>query len=269
MNSRQSQGTRSVYAFALLILSCIATSSQADITPLSSKLKASSVADVDPDTVPNVPDAKEDSTPDGHLRSLGVATGVHDAVPPDLTEFVSTTASVRYVGNDTAIITFIGGRSGSDPTLGPPGGEFASVASFDLAFQNLAAGTLNVDWVLGFTRPNTGTFTPLGIGLQRGAFFDSRGPSVPFDAKSASDMRGTESFTLDRTGIAGLYTLELDLSMVGRTTDLNQLENWNVTFTVHTPAMTITPVPEPSIPAALVLGVGAAVWTIRRRYRLG
>lgn len=248
----------------LALLSLVGTTSpaRADITPLSSQLTASSAADVDP-VGTSVPDEDSDGTPDGQLQSLSVSTFQSDSTPPDLSEAVTAHASVVYTGDDLLTVKIFGARSGTDDTLGSPGGSFASQTGFDLSFQNLAVGSITVDWVLTFDRPNTGTFTPFGIVVRRGGIIDSRGPSVPFDAMSGM-VSGSETFDLNETTLA-FYDLELDFSMVGSTTNVADPESWDATFTVSTPPMTIVPVPEASAPFATV--VGSAVLGLLQRLR--
>jgi hypothetical protein len=249
----------------LALLSLVTTSpARADITPLSSQLTASSAADVEPLDAGNVPDADSDGTPDGQLKGLSVSTFQSDSTPPDLSEAVTTHASVVYTGDDLLTVNMFGARSGTDDTLGEPGGSYASRTGFDLSFQNLAVGSITVDWVLTFDRPNTGTFTPFGIVVRRGGIIDSRGPSVPFDAMSGM-ASGSETFDLNETNLA-FYDLELELYMVGGASNLADPESWDATFTVHTPPMTIVPVPEPSAPVTTAIGLATFV-LLRRRFR--
>jgi hypothetical protein len=250
-------------ALALLSLGGTAVPARAEITPLSSQLTASSLADVEPLSGASVPDTDSDGTPDGQLRSLSVSTLQSDSAP-DLAEAVTATASVVYTGDDLLTVEVFGGRSGTDSTIGSPGGNYDSETGFDLSFQNLAVGTITVDWVLTFDRPGTGTFTPFGIVVRRGGIIDSRGPSVPFDAQSGI-VSGSETFDLTATNLA-FYDLEIDFAMIGATSNLAEPESWDATFTVHTPPMTITPVPEPSAPVATAVGL-ATFGLLRLRFR--
>jgi hypothetical protein len=246
-------GMRSASACVICAALLMAPAAPAAITPSASSISARSVADIDPDDV-NSPDLQSDSTT-GVLRNLNVSTAASDALAPDLFESVATSASVTYAGATSATVHLFGARLGTDSAPGSPGGEYDSRASYRLSFQNLALDTLTVDWTVVFERPNTGTFTPLGIGLSNGANFESIGPSVPFDSGGGS-VTGSKKFTLDGTGFAGLYTLELDLAMAGVTTDLAAPERWDATFVLTTPEMTITPVPEPALPLLFLSGLG-------------
>src|SRR5574338_1560108 len=245
---------RGTVASALLALVATGAPVQAAITPLSSQLTASSAADLDPVALDPVPDEDSDGTPDGQLQSPEVSTSQGDSLPPNLSELVTASASVIYTGNDLVTVSMSGSRSGTDDSLGAPGGYFASKANFDLAFQNLDVGSITVDWDVTFERPSMGTFTPFGIVVRRGGIVDSRGPEVPFDALSGS-FSGSETFDLTETSNA-FYDLELVFYLVRNTTNLLQLESWDATFTVSTPPMSITPVPEPSAPLATLAGVG-------------
>lgn len=247
--------------WAMLSLGWTALPVRADIVPLSSDLTASSAADVDPSTGTNVPDADADGTPDGQLVGLGVSTFQSDSALPDLSEDVTTTSSVVYTGNDLLTVEMFGARSGTG--AGSPGSDYASHAAFDLSFQNLAASSITVDWMVSFERNTTGTHAPFGIVVRRGGIIDSRSPSVPFAALSGVES-GSETFDLTETNLA-FYDLELDFGMVGSTTNLADGEHWNATFTAHTPPMTITPVPEPSAPLTTL--VGLAVFGLLRRFQ--
>jgi len=248
--------------WVLMILGWAAFPARADITPLSSQLTASSVADVDPDVTPNTPDSDADGTPDGNLRPMSVSTSQTDLVLPDLSELVTASASVTYSGNDALTVQMVGTRSGTDATFGSPGGEYSSKAHYGLSFQNLAVGEITVDWSVSFERNTTGTFTPLGVIVRRGGIVVSDGPTVAF-ADQAGIVAGSKTFALDQTNLA-FYSLEIDLSMVGRTTYLAPPESWSATFVVRTPPMTITPVPEPTTVASMALGL-AMLAVLRRR----
>lgn len=238
---------------------------RADITPLSSAMTASSVADVDPDANPDIPDSSADSTPDGNLRPMSVSTSQSD-FSANLSELVTATASVTYAGNDSLTVQMAGARSGTDSTLGSPGGEYRSKAHYELSFQNLSVSALTVDWNVAFDRYSTGTFTPLSVVVRRGGIIVSDGPRVGFADKSGM-VSGSKTFALDQT-ILAFYTLEIDLSMLGRTTDVSLPESWAATFTVHTPPMTITPVPEPATVGTLALGLATLAALRRRRAAL-
>jgi hypothetical protein len=90
--------------------------------------------------------------------------------------------------------------------------------------------------------------------LQHLGKFDARGPKVLFSSLSDT-ASGTEVFNLTGTGAGGFSTLEFDLVLSGSTSDLVPPENWAATFTVHTPPMTITPVPEPGTVGLLMAGL--------------
>jgi len=225
-------------AVALLTALILAPMVEAEITPTSSSLSATSLADVEPLDQSDVTDT--DGTPDGFLTELGVATVSMDAVPPNLSENVATSASVVYSGDHTITVHMVGSRSGTDPTLGAPGGSFKSIAAYRLPFENLAAGTtLTVAWHLDWVRPSEGTTSPHGIALRRGFDLDSRGLFIPFAALQGSTS-GMETFQLTGTGggILDLYTLELDLFMVGMTTNVAVGESWDATFVITTPPIT-------------------------------
>ena len=224
---------------------------RADILPLSSDLTASSVADVDPSTGTSTRDTDADGTPDGQLQGLSVSTLQSDSALPDLSEDVTTTASVVYTGNDLLTVEMLGARSGS----GVPASfsSYGSSAGFDLSFQNLDVGSITVDWMLTFERTTTGTNAPFGIVVRRGGIIDSRSPSIPF-ADLSGVASGSETFDLDQTNLA-FYDLELDFHMAGSTNHPADPESWNATFTVHTPPLTITPVPEPAAPVLTAVGL--------------
>lgn len=248
-------------------LACATTTARANITPLSSSIRASALADVDPDQ-PNVPDLHQDSTPDGHLRPMSVNSFDFETQPIDLSESVATSASVSYIGDNTIIVRMAGARSGTDSSPGGAGGEYASVAAYRLRFQNLTANSsLTVSYLLNsYDRPYEQVTTPIGFGV-RDAFQVFHGDSVrvPFDSHSGSGLQGSQTLDLASTGFLGMYTLELDLSMVGRTSDLAPPENWDIIMTITTPPMTITPVPEPATAATLVLGLALVGWVALRR----
>lgn len=241
-------------ALALWLPIAVCSVARADIVPLSSKLTASSAADVDPPTTPLTPDSDLDQTPDGKLRNLSVATRQSDANGP-LSETVTASASVTYAGNTRFTVQMNGARSGTDNSVDEPGGTYQSKARFALSFQNLATDTITVDWALLFSRENTGTFTPFTIGLQHLGKFDARGPQVPFSSQGGT-ASGTEVFDLTGTGVGGFSTLEFDLVLSGSTSDLAPPENWAATFTVRTPPMTITPVPEAGTAGMFLFGLG-------------
>ena len=241
-------------ALALSLCVVVCPAARADIVPLSSKLTASSSADVDPPTTPLTPDNDLDQTLDGHLHNLSVTTGQSDTVGV-LSETVAASAAVTYAGNTSFTVQISGARSGTDNSADEPGGSYQSKARFTLSFQNLATDTITVDWTLLFNRQNTGTFTPFTIGLQHLGRFDARGPQVLFSSLSGR-ASGTEVFNLTGTGVGGFSTLEFDLVLSGSTSDLALPENWTGTFAVRTPPMTITPVPEPGRTGMLVFGLG-------------
>jgi hypothetical protein len=231
---------------ALFVALILAPMVEAAITPTSSSLSATSLADVEPLGQADVNDT--DGTPDGSLTDLNVTTVSMDAVPPDLSEHVATSASVDYSGNNTITVHMVGSRSGTDPNLGAPGGSFKSIAAYRLPFQNLDAGTtLSVAWNLNWVRPSEGTTSPHGIALRRGFDLDSRGLFIPFAALQGP-ASGMETFQLTATGggFFDLYTLEIDLFMVGMTTNLAAAESWDATFVITTPP--ITTIPEPGLP---------------------
>ena len=233
--SRASMHSGTVALFAALAL---APMLEADITPSSSSLSATSLADVEPLDLDPV--TGTDGTPDGLLRDLSVLAIANDGSPPDLSEFVATSASVAYSGNNTITVQMDGARSGTDSTLGAPGGSYESIAEFRLPFENLDAGTsVTVAWQLDWERPSEGVTSPHGIALRRGFDLDSRGLFIPFDALEGS-ASGMETFELTATGggFSSLYTLEIDLYMVGMTTDLAQAESWDATFVITTPPIT-------------------------------
>jgi hypothetical protein len=203
------------------------------------------LADVEPLDQDDVTDT--DGTSDGLLTDLSVTTIAMDAIPPDLSELVTTSASVTYSGNNTITVHMHGSRSGTDSNLGAPGGSYESIAAYRLPFENLDAGTtLTVAWQLDWVRPSEGVTSPHGIALRRGFDLDSRGLSIPFDALQGS-ASGMETFELTATGggFFDRYTLELDLFMVGMTTDLAPAESWDATFVITTPP--ITTILEPNL----------------------
>lgn len=233
-----------------------AAAAHADIEPISSSLSVRAVADVDPDDFPDT--AVTDSRSTGPVfENFTLSALASDGAPPQLFERVVANASVAYFGADTIRVQFTGSREGTDMAIDGPGGQFESFAAYRMRFENLAPGQqITVAWSLNFERDSEGTFAPFGIALRSLLDFDSRGLGVPFDALSGT-ASGSETFQLASTGFSGVYTLELDLALSGRTTDLNQFESWDVTFVVTTPTMTITPVPEPALPALFLAGLGA------------
>jgi hypothetical protein len=237
----------------------------ADITPQSSSISSSSLADVDPDD-PNVPDLHSDST-SSQLRPMSVNSIDTDLQPVDLSETVAASASVSYVGNNTIVVHLAGSRSGTDPGPGAPGGEYACVDAYRFKFQNLTANsTLLVSYVLAtYNRNYEAVNTPIGYGVRDAIqIFHGDSIKVPFDSHSGTNLQGSATLDLPSTGALGVYTLELDLSMVGRTTDLAPPENYDVTFTITTPTMTITPAPEPTSTASVLAGLGLVGWMMRR-----
>lgn len=228
-------------AVALIATLTLVTSAGAAITPTSSSLSATSLADVDP--LDQVADTDTDGTPDGNLTDLSVTTVSTDALPPDLSQLVNTSASVAYSGNNTITVQMHGSRSGTDSGLGPPGGSYESTAAYRLPFENLDAGTtLTVAWNLNWVRPSEGITSPHGIALRRGFDLDSRGLFIPFSVLEGSTS-GMETFDLTATGggFFDTYTLEIDLYMVGLTTDLVPGESWDATFVITTPPITTPP----------------------------
>jgi hypothetical protein len=140
-------------ALALVAALALVPFVEAAITPTSSSLSATSLADVDQLDQADVTDT--DGTTNGILTDLSVMTVSMDAVPPNLSQLISTNASVVYSGNNTITVQMHGSRSGTDPNLGPPGGSYESVAAYRLPFENLDAGTtLTVAWNLAWVRPS-------------------------------------------------------------------------------------------------------------------
>jgi hypothetical protein len=130
--------------------------------------------------------------------------------------------------------------------MGAPGGAFESVAAYRLPFENLDAGTtITVAWQLDWARPSQGITSPHGIALRRGFDLDSRGLFIPFGVFEGS-ASGMETFELTATGggFFNLYTLELDYSMVGMTTNLVPAESWDATFVITTPPITTISEPD-------------------------
>ena len=258
-------GSKVISISLLLCLACTATLSRADITPQTSSINSSSLADVDPDEQPNTPDVHSDST-GSQLRSMNVSSFDFELQPIDLSETVTGAASASYVGNTTIIVHMSGSRSGTDAAPGAPGGEYASVDAYRFKFQNLTANSsLLVSYVLHtYNRSYEQVTTPIGFGVRDALqVFHGDSIKVPFDSHSGTNVQGSQSLDLTNTGALGVYQLELDLSMVGRTTDLAPPENWDVTFTITTPPMTITPIPEPAA-ALLLVSVGLAGFKRRR-----
>jgi hypothetical protein len=240
-----SQAVTGSGAVALFVALIFAPLVEADITPTSSSLSATSLADVDP--LDKDPVSDTDGTTDGVLTDLSVTTVSMDAVPPNLSEVVTTSASVTYSGNNMITVAMHGSRTGTDSNLGAPGGAYQSIAAYRLPFENLAAGTtLTVAWDLDWVRPSEGTTSPHGIALGRGFDLDSRGLTIPFNALEGP-ASGMETFQLTATGSGffDLYTLEIELYMVGASTDLAPAESWDATFVITTPP--ITTIPEPGL----------------------
>jgi hypothetical protein len=233
--SRASMGACAV---ALLAAFAQVTMLEAAITPSSSSLSATSLADVEP--LDQDPVTGSDGTPDGSLTDLSVLAVSTDGSPPGLSEFVATSASATYSGNNTITVEMYGSRTGTDPNLGAPGGSYQSIAAYRLPFENLDAGTtITVAWDLDWVRPSEGTTSPHGIALRRGFDADSRGLAIPFNALEGP-ASGMETFELTGTGsgLFDLYTLEIDLYMVGMTTDLAPAESWDAVFVITTPPIT-------------------------------
>jgi hypothetical protein len=234
----RSQAWMCINAAALFVALAIVPIANADITPTSSSLSATSLGDVEPLDLEAV--TGMDGTPDGNLTNLSAAAASTDGTPPGLAMFVATSASVVYTGNNTITVEMSGSRTGTDPNLGPPGGSFESIVAYRLPFQNLAAGTtITVVWSLDWVRPSEGTTSPHGIALRRGFDLDSRGLSIPF-ATLDGTASGMETFELTATGggFFNSYTLELDFYMVGSSTNLAAAEQWDAAFVITTPPIT-------------------------------
>ncbi|HEY7090948.1 MAG TPA: hypothetical protein VH518_22820 [Tepidisphaeraceae bacterium] len=242
-----------VFSIGLPLWLVCTASARADITPISSSISSSALADIDPDD-PNVPDLHQDST-SSQLRPMSVSSFDTDVQPVDLSENVASSASVSYIGNDTIIVHMSGARSGTDSAPGAPGGEYASIDAYRMRFQNLTANSsLLVSWVLHiYNRPYEMVTTPIGFGVRDAIqIFHGDSIKVPFDSHSGTNLQGSQTLDLTSTGALGVYTLELDLFMSGRTTDLAPPESWDATLTITTPPMTITPIPEPAGVAGLI-----------------
>ena len=201
----------------------------ADIQLGAYSLRAAARARVDPNT-----NEKIDMVENGHAGALQAifvqATASDSAV---ISELVDTTGSVEVTTPNSFTVLLSALRSGTDDTLDVPGGTYSAKTTFELAFVALAGGTITVGENFSFQRPNTGTFTPYGITLESGADQDSRGPTVPFNAKSGSGGN-PEQFTL----LAGhSYVLRIEIAMVGGTSNTAEEESWGGGFSVQLPPL--------------------------------
>lgn len=253
-----------VLGFVMLLSGFAALPAHADITPLSSRLTASSLSNIVAGT-PKAADTDEDAT-GSQLANLSVVTDQYEAQPVDLSQTVTASGSVTYLSDTSFVVQLIGTRSGTDS--GPSGisSAYDSRAKFVLEFQNLAAGAITVDWNIPFERDYQGTIAPLGVGLRWSGVLDAVSPTVDFNTGSGTSI-GSHTFDLTTTGASGRYWLELELYMAGQTSNLAPPEHWTATFAVTTPRMTITPVPEPTTVVMLSAGLALlGAGRLRRRW---
>jgi len=201
---------------------------RADIQLGASSLRATSRARVDPNTTEKV-DMVENVPDPGTLHGVFVQATASDSAV--ISESVNTTGQVEVTAPDAFVVHLTTMRSGTDDTADEPGGVYTGLVTFELAFLALGDGTLTVGESVTFTRPNTGTFTPLGLSLESGALHDTRPIEVPFDDTSGTGGK-PEAFTIQN---GRGYLLRIDILMSGATSDVSQAESWDAVFTVQLP----------------------------------
>jgi len=230
-----------------------------DIAPITSTLKATSRAQVDPHPT-SVEQTATDTPLPGTLRNLAVDTSAFDEEPP-LSIQARANGQLTYAGVDSFTLHVFGQRLGTDSSVDEPGGDFDADVSYTLSFEAVAAGTISVDSNFDFDRTTTGTNTPISISLRQGATLNSHTPQVAFSALSGSDHDHTD-FALTS---GGFYTLGLDLVANEAASNLTPEIKWDATFVVHTPPLTIAPIPEPGTAVYVAIGLGLLALSIRRR----
>jgi len=243
-----------------LLLLGFASPVMGDIAPITSILKATSRAKVDPHPT-SVEQAATDTPSPGTLRNLAVDTSAFDEVPP-LSIQATANGQLTYAGVDGFTLHVLGQRLGTDSSADEPGGVFQADVSYALSFQAVAAGTISVDCNFDFARTTAGTNTPISISLRQGANLNSHSPQVAFSALSGSGHDHTD-FAL---ASGGFYTLGLDLIVNEGSSDLTPEVRWDAVFVVHTPPSTIGPIPEPGTAGYVAIGLGLlALLSGRRR----
>ena len=229
-----------------------------DIAPITSTLKATSRAKVDPHPT-SVEQTATDTPSPGTLRNLAVDTSAFDEQQP-LSIQATANGQLTYAGVESFTLHVFGQRLGTDSSVDEPGGVFDADVSYTLSFEAVAAGTISVDCNFDFDRTTTGTNTPITISLQQGANPNSHSPQVAFSALSGSGHDHTD-FALTS---GGFYTLGLDLVVNEGTSDLTPEIKWDATFVVHTPPLTIAPIPEPGTAVYVAIGLGLLALSIGR-----
>ena len=230
-----------------------------DIAPITSMLKATSRAQVDPHPT-SVEQTATDTPLPGTLRNLAVDTSAFDEEPP-LSIQARANGQLTYAGVDSFTLHVFGQRLGTDSSVDEPGGDFDADVSYTLSFEAVAAGTISVDSNFDFDRTTTGTNTPISISLRQGATLNSHTPQVAFSALSGSGDDHTD-FALTS---GAFYTLGLNLTVNEGSSDLTPEVRWDATFVVHTPPLTIAPIPEPGTAVYVAIGLGLLALSIRRR----
>ena len=177
-----------VSAFARLALGALlvtgsASVAGADIRLTESSLSASVRARVDPHTVDQT-DAEADVPDPGTLRDMSANAAASDS--DVVSESVAVAGSVTFTAADTFTVHLVATRSGTDTGVDEPGGVYFAHANFEFSFLALADGVVTVGSTFAFSRPQTGTLTPLGLALESGNIRDARDPRVAFDDTSGT-----------------------------------------------------------------------------------
>lgn len=177
-----------ISAFARLALGALlvtgsASVARADIRLTESSLSTSVRARVDPHTVDQT-DAEADVPDPGTFRDMSADAAASDSEV--VSESVAVAGSVTFTAADTFTVRLVATRSGSDTGVDEPGGLYFAHADFEFSFLALADGVVTVGSRFAFSRPQTGTFTPLGLALESGNIRDARDPRVAFDDTSGT-----------------------------------------------------------------------------------
>ena len=215
-------------ALGVLLVTGSASVAGADIRLTESSLSASVRARVDPHTVDQT-DAEADVPDPGTLRGMSANAAASDL--EGVSESVAVSGSVTFTAADTFTVHLVATRSGTDTGVDEPGGLYFAHANFEFSFLALADGVVTVGSRFAFSRPQTGTFTPLGLALESGNIRDARDPRVVFD-----DTSGTGG-SVDQLPVVAnrAYTLRIDVLMSGATSNLTEGESWDATFDVQMP----------------------------------
>jgi hypothetical protein len=212
---------------ALLVIGS-ASVAGADIRLIESSLSASVRARVDPHTIDQT-DAETDVPDPGTLRDMSANATASDSEV--VSESVAVAGSVTFAAADTFTVHLVATRSGSDTGVDEPGGVYFAHADFEFSFLALADGVVTVGSTFAFSRPQTGTLTPLGLALESGNIRDARDPRVAFDDTSGTGGSVDQLPVVANRG----YTLRIDVLMSGATSNLTEGESWDATFDVQMP----------------------------------